>query len=58
MFTFLIAHSHLNLSSLRRVRMDMRNQLRRLLRDNGGLSEDGVKRHLEVKSIKFVNDYM
>jgi len=38
--------------------MDMRNQLRRLLRDNGGLSEDGEKRHLEVKSIKFVNDYM
>lgn len=42
-FTFLIAHSHLNLSGLRRVRMDMRNQLRRLLRDNGGLSEDGER---------------
>lgn len=43
MFTFLIAHSHLSLSGLRRVRMDMRNQLRRLLPDNGGLSEDGEK---------------
>ena len=43
MFTFSIAHSHLNLSGLRRVRMDMRNQLRRLLCDNGGLSEDGEK---------------
>ncbi|KAM7236883.1 hypothetical protein CapIbe_012555 [Capra ibex] len=37
------AHSHLSLSGLRRVRMDMRNQLRRLLPDNGGLSEDGEK---------------
>ena len=61
-FMFLIAHSHVNLSSLRRVRMDMRKQL-------GGVTSwqwwlvwrwrgDLSKRHLEVKSVKFVNDYM
>jgi len=43
MFTFLIAHSHLNLSGMRKVRMNIRNQLRRLLRENDGLSEDGEK---------------